>query len=331
MRNRSSFVIPLTGNLFFLLAAIGAGPGAAQGFNPAKPVEIVTHNGPGGGGDLASRFIASTLEKEKLVPVRLHVLNKTGGNGAVAAAYVAEKKGDTHTLAFFTSLWIGGPLTSKESRVQFHELTPIARLILDPIVVAVKSDSPYRTLDEFIDAARKAPGKLKQAGGSVEARDNLIRMLLQRSTGVTWTYIPFPAGGERVAAVLGGHADIYIPDIQEVREYLRNGSMRLLAQVTDRRMPAYPGVPTAREAGYNIPVVGSMRGVAAPPGIPRAAAEYWENVFERLVKTEAWRKYLKENQVEDGFQKGAELARSAVEFIAQRRQIFKEAGIQTYR
>ncbi len=322
---------PLSIVLLFILAAIGAGPSAAQGFKPTKPVEIVTHNGPGGGGDLASRFIATTLEKEKLLPVRMQVLNKTGGNGAVAAAYMAEKKGDTHTLAFFTAIWIGGPLTSKEARVQFRELTPIARLILDPIVVAVKADSPYKTLSDFIEAARKAPGKLKQAGGSIEARDNLIRMLLQRSAGVTWTYIPFPAGGERVAAVLGGHTDVYIPDIQEVREYLRNGSIRLLAQVTDRRMPAYPGIPTAREAGYDIPVVGSMRGVAAPPGIPREAAEYWENLFERLVKSEAWRKYLEDNQVEDGFQKGAGLARSADEFIAQRREIFKEAGIQTYR
>jgi putative tricarboxylic transport membrane protein len=321
----------LVGSLSWLAVLASVLPAAAQGFNPSRPVEIVTHNGPGGGGDLASRFIASTLEKEKLLPVRMHVLNKTGGNGAVAAAYVAERKGDAHTLAFFTALWIGGPLTSKEARIQFHELTPIARLILDPIVIAVRSDSPYRTLSDFIEAARKAPGKLKQAGGSIEARDNLIRQLLQRSAGVTWTYIPFPAGGERIAAVLGGHTDVYIPDIQEVREYLRNGSMRLLAQVTERRMPAYAGVPTAREAGHNIPVVGSMRGVAAPPGIPREAAEYWENVFERLVKSDVWRKYLEENQVENGFQKGAALARSAEEFITQRREIFKEAGIQTYR
>src|SRR5262245_45195601 len=106
----------LFSGLAFSLAAAGAVPAAAQGFKPTRPVEIVTHNGPGGGGDLASRFIATALEKEKVLPVRMHVLNKTGGNGAIAAAYVAERKGDPYTLAFFTSLWIGGPLTSKESR-----------------------------------------------------------------------------------------------------------------------------------------------------------------------------------------------------------------------
>ena len=74
-----------------------------------------------------------------------------------------------------------------------------------------------------------------------------------------------------------------------------------------------------------------MRGVVGPAGTPRDVVEYWENVFERMVKTPTWRKYLEENQVDDAFQKGANLARSADEFIAQRRGIFKEAGIQTYR
>jgi putative tricarboxylic transport membrane protein len=331
MRNRSSFVILLTGNLFFLLAAIGAGPSPAQGFKPSRQVDLIVHNGPGSGVDVTARFVNGLLEREKLLPVRAVVINKPGGNGAVAAAYMTEKKGDAHTIAFFTALWIGSPLTSKESRVQFHELTPIARLILDPAVIVVKADSPYKTLPEFIEAARKAPGQLRQAGGSVDSRDNLTRQLLQRATGTSWTYIPFPGGGERVAAVLGGHASLYIADAQEVKEYLRNGSMRILAQMAERRMPAYSSSPTLQEAGYNIPIVRSMRGVVGPPGMPKEAAEYWENVFERLVKTEAWRKYLEENQVEDGFQKGAELAQSAVEFIAQRRQIFKEAGIPTYR
>ena len=314
-----------------VVALCAALPAAAQGYKPARPIEFVVHTGPGGGGDVVARFIATTIEKENLLPVRMHVLNKSGGSGAVASAYLAERQGDTHTLGFFTSLWIGGPLTSREARVQFHELTPIARLMTDAAMIAVKSESSYKTVAEFIEAAKKSPGKLKQAGGSIEARDNLLRILLQRSTGASWAYIPFPAGGDRIAAVLGGHVDVYIPDVPEAKDYVRAGSLRMLAQIAERRMAAYPDVPTLREAGYNIPIVRSMRGVIAPPGIPREAVEYWEKVFERMVKTDTWRRYLEENQVEDGFQKGAPLARSAEEFIAQRREIFKEAGIQTYR
>ena len=315
--------------LFALLVAVL--PAAAQGWKPSKPIELVTHTGPGGGGDVAARFVAAALEQEKLIPVRVQVVNKSGGNGAVAGSYLVERKGDTHTLGYFTSLWIGGPLTRKEARTQFQDYTPVARLIRDPAVIAVKADSPYRTVADFIEAARKSPGKLKQAGGSIDARDNLYRLLLQRTTGTSWAYIPFPAGGERIAAIMGGHADVYIPDMGEVREYLRNGSMRLLAQMAEKRMAAYPDVPLLREAGFDVPVVGSMRGIVAPPDVPREVVEYWEGVFERLTKTATWRKYLEDNQIEDGFQKSAALAQSANEFIAQRREIFRIAGIQTYR
>jgi len=314
-----------------VLALAAAAPAAAQGYKPARPVEMVTHTGPGGGGDVVARVIASTLEKENLLPVRIQVVNKPGGNGAVAAAYLVERKGDPHLLGFFTGLWIGGPLTSREARVQFNELTPVVRLITDPAMVAVRAESPYRSVADFIEAAKKAPGKLKQAGGSIEARDNLVRILLQRTTGANWAYIPFPGGGDRIAAVLGGHVEVYIPDIPEAKDYLRAGSLRMLAQIAERRMPSFPNVPTLREAGYDIPVVRSMRGVIAPPGVPREVVEYWEGVFERMVKTPTWRKYLEENQVEDGYQRAAALAASAEEFIAQRREIFKEAGIQTYR
>jgi putative tricarboxylic transport membrane protein len=314
-----------------LAALMAAGAAAAQGYKPSRAVELVTHTGPGGGGDVAARFLAQALEQEKLVPVRVQVINKSGGSGAVAAAYLMEKKGDTHTLAYFTSLWIGGPLTRKEARTQFGDLTPVARLIIDPAVIAVRADAPYKTVADFIEAAKKAPGRLRQAGGSVDARDNLYRLMIQRSTGASWTYIPFPAGGERIAAIMGGHAEVYIPDMGEVREYLRNGSLRLLAQMAERRMAAYPDVPLLRETGLDIPVVGSMRGIVAPPDAPKEVVAYWESVFERLAATATWRKYLEESQIENGFQKSAELAKSAGEFIAQRREIFKLAGIQTYR
>src|SRR5262245_54858537 len=102
---------------------------AAQGYKPSKPVEFLVHTGPGGGNDVLARAVAGFIEKEKLLPVRTIVVNKTGGGGAVAAAHMVERKGDNHLIGFFTALWIGAPLTSKESRVQFKDLTPIAGLV----------------------------------------------------------------------------------------------------------------------------------------------------------------------------------------------------------
>src|SRR5207245_1693215 len=151
----------------------------------------------GGGSDVLARASAIMVEKEKLLPVRLQVINKPGGNSAVAAAHLAEKRGDPNTLGLFTGVWLQTPLVSSEAKVTLRDLTPIARLVLEPAVIAVKANSPYKTLAEFIEAAKKNPGQLKQSGGSNTSRDNVVRQLLQKSTGARWAFISFPGGGER--------------------------------------------------------------------------------------------------------------------------------------
>ena len=113
------------------VAALATFSGFAQAqWKPTKTVDVIVHTGPGGGSDLLARAVAQMLEKEKLLPVRMQVVNKTGGNGAVAAAAIAEKKGDPHTLGFITSVWIANPLTTSEAKVTLHDLTPVARLLL---------------------------------------------------------------------------------------------------------------------------------------------------------------------------------------------------------
>ncbi|HEU4441351.1 MAG TPA: tripartite tricarboxylate transporter substrate-binding protein, partial [Burkholderiales bacterium] len=136
----------------------------AQGFTPTRPIELVVHTGPGGGSDVLARAMANMLEKEKLLPVRAQVANKPGGGGVVAAAYLAEKKGETHTIGIFTGVWLTNPLTSNEAKVSLKDLTPIARLLLEPAVIAVKADAPYKTLTDFVNAAKQKPGELKQSG-----------------------------------------------------------------------------------------------------------------------------------------------------------------------
>jgi len=135
-------------------------PAAAQ-FKPSKPVEFVTHTGPGGGGDVFARGIAAAMDKEGLMPVRMQVANKTGGGGLTAMAYLVEKKGETHTIAVFTGLWFTNPIMRKEAKFSMKDLTPVVRLVLEPAMVAVKSDAPYKSLKDFIDAAKQKSGELK--------------------------------------------------------------------------------------------------------------------------------------------------------------------------
>jgi len=304
---------------------------SAFAFKPTRPIEVVVHTGPGGGSDLLARAVAGMMEKEKLLPVRMQVVNKPGGGSTVAASYLAEKAGEPHTIGFFTGVWLTSPLTSAEAKVTLRDLTPVARLVLEPALIAVKADAPYKTLGEFVAAAKEKPGQLKQSGGSVTSRDNVVRQLLQRASGGRWAFISFPGGGERIAALLGGHVNMMVIEPAEAGEHIRAGNMRVLAQVADRRLAAFPNVPTLKEAGFDVPAVPQVRGVVAPPGIPAANVAYWEGVFRKLTQTASWKKYLEDNQFEDGYQNAAELAKFYDDFTGTMRAILQEAGVKIVR
>lgn len=330
---KSRFPLDVMRPALLLLAVAGLGnqPAIAQGFTPSRPIEFVVHTGPGGGNDLLARAIAKIVEQEKLLPVRMQVANKPGGGGITAMAYMNEKKGETHTVALFANTWFNGPLMSKEARVTMNELTPIVRLVTEPGVVAVKADSPYKSLKDFIEDAKKRPGALKQSGGSIGSRDNIVRSLLMKNTGANWAFISFPGGGERLAALLGGHVQVMFMDPQEAGDRLRDGTLRLLAQVTDKRIAAYPDLPTIKESGYDIPNYVTLRGVVGPPEMPADVLRYWESFFAKLVKTESWKKYLKENFFEDGFMTTAEVQKFSKAYPAEVREMLKAAGITVYR
>ncbi|MGH8633834.1 MAG: Bug family tripartite tricarboxylate transporter substrate binding protein [Burkholderiales bacterium] len=320
----ASFIVALT------LAAI-ASPIAAQGFKPSKPIEFVTHTGPGGGADVLARAIATAMEKERLMPVRMLVVNKTGGGGATGMAYLAEKRGEPHTIAVFTGIWYTNPIMRAEAKVTMNDLTPLVRLVLEPAMIAVKNDAPYKTLKDFIDAAKKSPGQLKQSAGSIGSRDWLVRQLLMKNTGANWVYISFPSGGERFAALLGGHVNIMVVEPPEVGDHIRAGNVRVIAQIAEKRLPAFPDVPTLKEAGFDVPNVPQVRGIVGPPGMSAEAIAYWEDVFARFTKTESWKKIVEDNLWDEGFMRSADLSKFGEEFSESIRNILREGGVKVVR
>ena len=104
------------------------------------------HNGPGSGPDIFGRTVAQAIEQEKLAPVRFQVANKVGGGGVTAANYMVERKGDAHVLALFTSVWMTNPLVQKAAEHKVVDMTPISRLVIEPAVIVVRADSPFKTL-----------------------------------------------------------------------------------------------------------------------------------------------------------------------------------------
>ena len=314
-----------------LLTASSASFTWAQGFRPSRPIELVVHSAPGGGSDVFAREVAEMANKERLLPQPLQVTNKTAGASAQAMAYLIEKRGDDHTIAVFTNTWVATPLTRADANVTVKDLTPIARLVLEPTIAVVRADSPYRSMSDFVQAAKARPLGLKQAGGSVTAIESLTGLLVQSATGVQWTFISTPSIKDRIANLLSGKVDIIIPQPQDVNEHIASGKMRPIAAFTEKRLSVLPAVPTIREQGINVPIIANARGILAPPGMRPEVVAYWEDFFERLTRSASWKKYVEENQVEDVFLKSGGLGPFLDEQTTLMRKVLQQAGVKVAR
>ena len=313
------------------LLSIAALDTAWADFKPTHPIEFVVHGGPGSGNDVFARALIAIIDQEKLSPVRLQVANKPGGGSTAASAYVVSKKGDPHVIACWTNVWITDTLVQEAATNKLADMTPIARLVVEPALVVVKADSPIKSMADFIEAAKAKPGALKMSGGSITSRENIVRQLIQKATGVRWAFISFPSGGERIAALLGGHVDLMIVDPSEAGEQVRAGKLRTIAQVNDRRLPGFPDVPTLKEAGFDIPNLPQMRGILGTPGMPADAVAFYEDLFLKATKSAMWQKFLNDSQLDGEFVKSAELTAFLGKFEGTLREILKESGAKVVR
>jgi putative tricarboxylic transport membrane protein len=312
------------------LAAGSFDPAAAE-FKPTRPIELVVHGGPGSGNDVFGRALISVLEQEKLSPVRIQIANRVGGGGTTAANYMMSKKGDTNVVAVFTSVWITNPLVQAEAKAALTDMTPLARLVIEPAVFAVKADSPYKSLKDVVDAAKKNPGQIKQSGGSPLARDALVRQLLMANTGANWAFISFPSGGERISALLGGHVDMMIIEPSEAGELIRSGKLRAIAQISDKRLPGFEDVPTLKEAGFDLPNVPQARGIVGPPDMPADAVAFYEDLLQKAAQSPSWQKFVEDNQLEDAFLKSKESREFLTNYEEQLRGVLQQAGVKLAR
>ena len=317
--------------LLFVLF-VGSSPFAwSQGFRPSRPIELVVHSAPGGGSDVFAREVVEMARKEGLLPQPLVVSNKTAGASAQAMAYLVEKRGDDHTLAVFTNTWVATPLTRADAKVTVKDLTPIARLVLEPTIAVVRADSPYKSMSDFVQAAKARPMGLKQAGGSVTAIESLTGLLVQSATGVQWTFIPTPSIKDRIANLLSGNVDIIIPQPQDMNEHIAAGRMRPIAAFTEKRLSVLPAVATIHEQGIDVPIIANARGILAPPGVRPEVVVYWEEFFERLTRSASWKKYVEENQVEDVFLRSSGVGPFLDEQTALMRKVLQQAGVKVAR
>jgi len=314
-----------------LVVSAAAAPAFAQGWQPTQQVELVVHGGPGSGNDVMARQLTTIIEQEKLSPVRIQVSNRVGGGSTTASAYMASKKGDSNTIAVFTIVWVTDPLTQEAANNRLTVLTPITRLIEEPALIVVRADAPYKTLADFVQAAKDKPGQLKQSGGSITSRDNILRQLIMKQTGANWVFIPFPGGGERIAAILGGNTDIMITDPSEAGEQVRAGKLKVLAQVGQSRLETFKDVPTLKEAGFAFQDIPQTRGIVGPPDMPPEAVKYWEGFFDKVRNTAGWKKFLQDNQLLGVSEKSEDSKKFLATYEDMLRGVLKDAGAKVVR
>lgn len=297
----------------------------AQSF-PGKPVEVVAHTNPGGGADLFARYVVDIINREKLLSQPMVVVNKPGGSHAVAANYVAARKGDPYTvLTIAHSSFLAVPTVSGLD-LGLDKFVPIALFGLDSHTVAVRADSPYKTLKDLIEAAKKNPKSINVGVGTIGGTGHLVGHLLEKQSGARFNFIGLKGGGEAVVGTLGGHYQLCLENLSEIMEHVNAKKLRILGLPTEKRLPYLPDVPTLKEQGY--PILGGLgRGFLAPAGIPKDAHAALEAAFEKAYRSKAWKDFSTKNMFDDVYLKGPQFEQWLKTELAVLGPFIRDAGL----
>jgi len=317
MKNRSAqLLLPLLAAASFFCAA--------QPY-PSRPIELVSPTGAGGGSDLVARTVAEIIAKQKLLPQPVVVQNKPGGGGAIGQTYVAGKKGDPYTILLAGTTLISVPVRTGLD-VGLDKFQPIAAIGFDLNSLAVREDSPFRTLKDFLDAARANPKTINVGitfpGGS--AHQMMHR--LEKLAGVRINTVSFKSGTDSVTAVLGGHVHATAENLGEVMPHVEAKKLRLLGVPAAVRLSGLPNVPTLKEQGYDIRA-GGLRSFVTPAGVPREVVVTLEGAFSRVHKSAAWRDYMARNMYEDVWMGSEEFGKWLVAQQGELTQFLTEMGL----
>jgi tripartite-type tricarboxylate transporter receptor subunit TctC len=257
------------GALMLPAAGVLSGLAEAQEAYPSRPVRFVVPFGAGGVGDTTARVVAEKLSAK--LGQRVVVENTPGAGGIAAARAVLSSPADGHTLALLTngtSISVG--LFKSLPFNPLSDYAPVSKLGAFEFFIAVKGDSPYRTLADLIKAARANPGKLNLGTINPGSTQHLSAMLLKSTAGIDFKWVPFKRSGDVMVALLRGDIDASIDAYVALKGNLEGGKVRVLASTGPKRFPLLADVPTAREAGAGDYETVSWNGIFVKEGTPPA-------------------------------------------------------------
>jgi tripartite-type tricarboxylate transporter receptor subunit TctC len=278
--------------VLFTLIAMGFVGWVSAAEYPSKPLTYLICFNPGGESDITARFQEQPLKK--VLGQDVVITYKIGGGGSVGWSELVHSKPDGYTIAGHNLPHIVlQPLERGKAGYNTLDLKSIYIFESTPDLLVVRQDSPFKTLKEFVDYAKKNPPGIVTVGGSGSSTANdLGTTMLNKAAGIKLTYIPFGGTGSAVPALLGGHVTALMTYSTMGVQYA--GKFRPLAIASEERMAVLKDVPTFKELGYDV-VEGAYRGVAAPPGTPEEIVKYLANVFEKVMKDPEVQKKMDQN------------------------------------
>lgn len=274
---------------------VSAGPAGAQAKYPTRNIDVVVPFAPGGGTDNLMRMITGIIEENKWSPVPLTVTNRAGGSGTVGYTYLIGKKGDAHTIAGATPMIVSGKLQGRLSGNHRDGMTTLMIVAIDELMLTVRTESPYKSIEDLVAAAKAKPGVLTVGGTGIHNEDHLFAHLFEQAAKVKVKYVPFNSGGEVTAALMGGHIDAGVMNPNEIVAQVEAGKARNLAVAAKKRMADAPNVPTFAEKGYPF-YWEQMRGVVGPANMPPEAVAWWQDTLKKVTQSKKWQQeYIKPN------------------------------------
>ncbi|WP_312380477.1 Bug family tripartite tricarboxylate transporter substrate binding protein [Pseudomonas oryzihabitans] len=306
---------------------------SSQAMAEPKRPECIAPASPGGGFDLTCKLAQSALVESKLLEKPMRVTYMPGGVGAVAYnTVVAQRPAEGGTIVAFSSGSLLNLAQGKFGRFDEKAVKWLAAVGTSYGAIAVKADSPYKTLGDLVEALKKDPSKVViGSGGTVGSQDWMQTALIAKAAGVNpkdLRYVALEGGGEIATALLGGHIQVGSTDISDSMPHVESGNMRLLAVFAEERLdePAMKDIPTAKEQGFDIvwPVV---RGYYLGPKVSDEDYNWWKTSFDKLLASDEFAKLRDQRELFPFAMTGPELDAYVQKEVARYRGMAKEFGL----
>jgi len=285
------------------LSLLGAGEAAWAAY-PERPITLIVPWAAGGGTDATARIIGSLLEKELGQPV--NVVNRAGGSGVVGHEAIAAAAPDGYTLGLVT-VEIGMLHWQGLTQRDYKDYTPLALMNLDPAGVQVRTDTPYKTVNDLVEDIKKNPGKFKASGTGQGGIWHLGIAGMLDSLGIdpsSVRWVPSQGAAPGLQDLVAGGIEIVPCSLPEARSLIEAGRVKSLAVMDEQRNPAFPNVPTLAEQTKSPWAIGAWRGMVGPKGLPADVTKRLADAFEKIYNGQEYKDFMGQRGFGVRFAKG---------------------------